>query len=526
MKGLYNTHLGYVIIFYRRETSVNVLLVYPKYPDTFWSFTISLRFVNKKAGFPPLGLLTIASMMPVEWRKKLVDMNVESLTDAHIEQADYVFISAMIVQEQSVNEVIRRCKEKGKKVIAGGPLFTSQHQKTEGVDIVFIGEVEDTFSCFLSDLKAGCLKSRYESSEKPLLDRTPLPDWSLVDLKNYATPCIQYSRGCPYLCDFCDIRIMFGQKPRVKTKQQFIHELECLYRAGWKGTVFIVDDNFIGNKQKIKELLLEVIEWQEKHGFPFQFSTQTDITLGADDEFLELMSKANFFQVFIGVETPSEESLKECSKGQNVRCDVGKAIRNIQKKGINVLIGIIVGFDQDCHYTSSRYGNIFDAIIGSVQEWGTPAVMAGILSVLPGTELEQRLAKEKRLLPNRANGENADFLTFIPTIPAEELVAGYHKILTTIYSPKNYYERVKTFLGHYHPTVRRKGVNIKDIRAFLLSILVIGFSKSGYYFWKMLLETLMKKPKALPEAIGSSIWHVHFRGVVKRITSHHEAGKI
>lgn len=503
---------------------MKALLVYPEYPETFWSFKGSLWFINKKAGFPPLGLLTIARMLPQEWDKKLVDTNVKPLTDEHIDWADYVFISAMIVQEPSVNKVIKRCKEKRKKVVAGGPLFTSQHQETQGVDHFIIGEAENIFSDFLSDLKQDRAKRRYESSAKPCLEKTPLPDWSLVNLREYATACIQYSRGCPYLCEFCDIRIMFGQKPRVKSNEQFVKELDYLYRAGWKGPVFIVDDNFIGNKPKIRKLLPHIIEWQEKNRHPFQFLTEADITLGEDEKILNLMSKANFSQVFIGIETPSEESLQECSKNQNIKINIGEAIRKIQNAGIDVMGGMIVGFDDDALYKNPKYVNIFEAITGSVQEWGIPVVMAGILSVLPGTDLEQRLKKEGRLLES-TNGENADSLTFVSTIPPDELRSGYHYILKTIYSGKAYYERIKTFISHYNPTVKRKGINATDIKAFLLSIFIIGFSKNGYHFWRAFIKTLFKKHRALPEMISLAIWHIHFKNVAKRIISNHEAEK-
>lgn len=492
-----------------------VLMVYPEYPDTFWSFKKALPYTGKKAVFPPLGLLTVASMLPASWEKKVIDLNVVKLKDSHIEWADVVMVSAMIVQEDSAEKVIKRAKAADKTVIAGGPLFTNQEQETEGVDHFVLGEAEVTLPPFLEDLARGEAGHRYEQgSEWPSLEQTPLPDWSLITLNNYTSMPIQNSRGCPHKCEFCDIRIMFGQKPRLKSGEKLVLELQHLYDAGWRGTVFIVDDNFIGNIPKIKAALPKIVDWQNEHGYPYKIMAEADIRLAEHPELMALMSSANFYKVFIGIETPSQESLKECAKIQNIRINPLEAVQTIMNYGMAVMIGVIVGFDAD-----AERKDIFDDHISYIRELGTPAAMVGLLSVLPMTDLEERLRKEGRLL-ERSRGENAGQLTFIPTIPAEKLIAGYHRVLKEIYSPKVYYQRVEEFLRHYRPTVRKSvgRHNLRDVRAFFISTYKIGlFSRNAYRYWRLLFKVLTTKPKAFSETVELVIWGCHFEAVTHRI---------
>ncbi len=495
---------------------MKVIMVYPWYPDTFWSFRKALPFAGKKAVFPPLGLLTVASMLPDSWETRLIDLNVKKLRDSDLEWADVVMVSAMIVQEESAVEVINLAKKLGKIVIAGGPLFTNQGEETKEVDYFVLGEAEVTLAPFLRDFIRGEAKHRYEQNGVwPSLEETPLPDWSLIDFKSYTSMAIQNSRGCPHRCEFCDIRIMFGQRPRLKSAEQLIAEFQNLYDAGFRGTIFIVDDNFIGNIPRIKAILPLLIEWQEEHGYPFKIMTEADIRLAEHPDLMALMSVANFYKIFIGIESPSKESLQECAKLQNVKVNPLKAVQTIMSYGMAVMIGVIVGFDAD-----AKREDIFEDHIRYIKELGTPAAMVGLLSVLPKTDLEKRLRKEGRLL-ERSRGENGGQLTFIPTMPAEKLIAGYHKVLLDIYSPKVYYKRVEEFLKHYHPTVRKsvRLGNISDVRAFFVSIFRIGiFSRNSYYYWKLLIKVLITKPKAFSETVELVIWGWHFQAVAARIT--------
>ena len=308
---------------------MKILLVYPRYPDTFWSFRHALKFLSKKASFPPLGLLTVAAMLPGEWEKRLVDLNVSSLSDENIKWADYVFLSAMVVQKDSAKEVIARCNSLKTRVVAGGPLFTTGYEEFEGVDHFVLGEAETTLQPFLADLAEGRPQPVYSSNERPDISKTPIPMWSLINMKHYSAMSLQYSRGCPFDCDFCDIIVLNGHRPRTKDSQQTVDELEVLYRYGWRGSLFIVDDNFIGNKKKLKiETLPAMIEWSKKKKYPFTFFTEASINLADDEKLMELMAEAGFNRVFIGIETPNEDSLVECNKVQNRNRDLAAAEEN------------------------------------------------------------------------------------------------------------------------------------------------------------------------------------------------------
>jgi radical SAM superfamily enzyme YgiQ (UPF0313 family) len=420
---------------------MKILMVYPRYPDTFWSFRHALKFISKKASFPPLGLLTVASMLPAEWEKKLVDLNVKALSNADLKWADLVFISAMVVQKESAIDVIARCRGLGIKVVAGGPLFTTGYEEFEGIDHFVLGEAEVTLPLFLADLAAGQPKKLYLSGERPDINRTPLPMWSLIDMKQYSGMSMQYSRGCPFDCDFCDIIVLNGHEPRTKGRQQMIDELDALYHSGWRGSLFIVDDNFIGNKNKLKkETLPAMIEWSKRKKYPFLFFTEASINLADDDELMELMAEAGFNRVFIGIETPNEDSLVECNKLQNKNRDLAASVKKIQNRGFEVMGGFILGFDNDP-------ASIFSKQIRFIQQTGIVTAMVGLLNAPKGTKLYKRLKKEDRLLDD-FTGDNTDYsLNFVPKMKIENLMAGYKNVLDTIYSPRQYYERVVNFLN-------------------------------------------------------------------------------
>ena len=493
---------------------MKILLVYPHYPDTFWSFRHALKIISKKAAFPPLGLLTVAAMLPEGWQKKLVDMNVTLLSDDDLKWADYVFLSAMVVQRQSVKEVIGRCQELGTKIVAGGPLFSTGYDEFEGVDHFVLGEAEVTLPQFLEDLANGNPKHIYFSNERPELEKTPLPLWSLINMKQYSSMNIQYSRGCPFNCDFCDIIILNGHKPRTKTKAQLIEEMEVLYRQGWRGSLFIVDDNFIGNKKKLKaEILPTIIEWMEKKRYPFNLFTEASINLADDEELMRLMVKAGFDRVFVGIETPNEKSLIECNKLPNKNRDMVEAVKKIQNHGFEVQGGFIVGFDNDPI-------TIFKNQISFIQKSGIVTAMVGLLDAPRGTRLYQRLKKENRLL-KASTGDNTDCsINFIPKMKLETLIDGYKHILDTIYSPKQFYERIKTFLKEYRPPqriVHVRSVRFYHLKAFIKSIWFLGVKEKGRrYYWQLFVSTLLKRPKSLPICLTLAVYGFHFRKIAEQ----------
>jgi radical SAM superfamily enzyme YgiQ (UPF0313 family) len=491
---------------------MNILLIYPKHPDTFWSFKYALRFVSKKSAFPPLGLLTVAAMLPVSWDKRLVDLNVRTVTDAELVWADYVFLSAMSIQRASAKEIIGRCNALRVKVVAGGPLFTSYSEEFEGVDHLVLNEAEVTLPLFLDDLKRGTPEHRYTTHQWADIQTTPAPLWNLVNLKHYSSMNIQYSRGCPYDCEFCDITVLYGRIPRTKSKDQILAELDGLYARGWNGSVFFVDDNFIGNKKKLKaELLPALVEWRQRHRHPFTLSTEASINLSDDEELMRLMVQAGFSQVFVGIESPHEESLIESRKSQNRHRDLIACVRKMQRFGLEVQAGFIVGFDSDP-------ASIFERLIEFIQESGIATAMVGLLNAPKGTRLYQRLLREGRML-NVISGDNTDFsLNFLPHMNREALLTGYKKIVETIYSPKQYHARVKRFLKQYQPHQGKVfRVQVIHLKAFAKSLVVLGvIAKERVYYWRLLFWSLFRRPRLFPLAVSLSIYGFHFRKVFER----------
>jgi radical SAM superfamily enzyme YgiQ (UPF0313 family) len=493
---------------------LKILLVYPKYPDTFWSFKHALKFIMKKAAFPPLGLLTIASMVPEAWEKRAIDMNVKTLTDKDIKWADYVFISAMVVQGDSAKEVIRRAKKLGIKTVAGGPLFTTDPERFQEVDHLILNEAEITLPQFLSDLANGNPRKIYSTTEHPSITNTPAPMWSLINIKKYSSMALQYSRGCPFNCEFCDITYLDGHLPRTKDKQQIIGELDAIFSRGWRGPVFIVDDNFIGNKKKLKsETLPAIIEWQERKKYPFSFFTEVSINLADDNELIHLMSKAGFNRVFVGIETPNEASLNECNKNQNTSRDLVANVKTLQNEGFEVMAGFILGFDNDT-------ATIFKSQINFIQKTGIVSAMVGLLNAPRGTKLYQRLKKEDRLLKDDFTGDNMDYsLNFKPKMNRDALINGYRNVLNTIYAPKQYYERIKTLLREYKPKAKAgiSQIHWHLIPGLLNTVWFLGIWEKGrFYFWRLFASTLVKRPRVFPMFVTLAAYGYHFRKVARK----------
>jgi len=495
---------------------VNVLLAYPRYPDTFWSFKHALNFVRSKAAFPPLGLLTVAAMLPAGWSKKMVDLNVKSLTEADLDWADLVFISGMVVQRKSADELIARCRAKGLTIVAGGPLFTHLYQEIQGVDHFIVGEAEEVLPLFLDDLQRGNPKPVYRAEGHPDLTQTPTPMWDLIDFGDYRSLSVQFSRGCPFDCDFCDVVVLFGRRPRFKRPAQVIAELDSLFRLGWRGSVMLVDDNFIAHKAKTKELLREVIAWQRVHGRPFNFITQASVNLADDPDMLSLMAQANLDTVFLGIESPALESLKECHKRQNQNRDLVDSVKTIQGYGLDVSGGFIIGFDSDPP-------SIFDDQVRFIEQAGIPTAMIGLLSVAPGTRLYRRMRAQGRLL-GLCSGDNAmdeSALNFIPKMNREKLMAGYRSVLSRLYEPKAYYRRVVTFLRQCGQSWSRKNsprrsITRQDPVAALRIMWRLGVRERGRRaFWVFLTRVGLTRPAKLPLAMHFAATGYHLRRITE-----------
>lgn len=486
---------------------MKTLLIYPEYPATFWSFKYALKFIHKRAALPPLGLLTIGAMLPKEWPKRLVDVNVEKLTEKDLAWADCVFISGMVVQRESAREIIARCKEANLKIIAGGPLFTNEYDAFEDVDHFVLNEAELTLPLFLADLEQGKARHMYKTSEFCDIRRTPAPLWELMDFKQYASMSIQFSRGCPFNCDFCNVTALFGHRPRIKTAEQIIAELDGLYDQGWRGQVFFVDDNFIGNKGYLRNHLLPaLIQWQKvRKGVPF--NTEASVNLADDEPLMEMMVQAGFDAVFIGIETPNEESLAECNKKQNKNRDLLESVKRMQRAGLQVTGGFIVGFDSDTP-------SIFQRQIDFIQKSGIVTAMVGLLNAPPGTRLYERMRKEGRLIDS-ITGDNADGTTnILPRMGLDVLREGYGNLMQHIYSPEHYYKRAMTFLREYKRPKVRTPLDFQRLLAVLRSSIRLGiFGRERFQYWKIMIWTLFRRPGLLPLNVTLAIYGHHFRKI-------------
>ena len=490
---------------------MKILLVSPTTPGTFWSFKHVLRFVAKKAAFPPLGLLTVAAMLPRDWELRVVDLNVRRLNDYDLRWADYVFLSAMIVHQESVREIAARCAALDRRIIAGGPLFTTGHENFPEIPHFVLGEAEKIMPEVIADLQRGSLAPVYRAPAFPELNETPIPRWDLIELRHYVTMAAQFSRGCPFDCEFCDIIVMNGRVPRTKSPEQFVAELEALRVRGWKDMVFVVDDNFIGNKARTRALLHAMIAWRERTKPLMGFLTEASINLADDADLRALMVAAGFRKVFVGIETPSAASLDECRKRQNSGRDLVAAVQVLQKSGLEVMGGFIVGFDSDTN-------DIFKEQFDFIQRSGVVTAMVGLLTALPQTRLHQRLKHENRLVADSSGNNTSATLNFHPRLDREFLESGYRELMRRLYEPRNYYRRIRTFLKNHQPTSGRLRLSWADVSAFLKSFWLLGIWHRGRFsYWWFFLTTLVRRPRQFRVAIELAIIGHHFRHVAARL---------
>jgi radical SAM superfamily enzyme YgiQ (UPF0313 family) len=490
---------------------MNVLLISPATPPTFWSFRHVLRLASRRSAFPPLGLLTVAAMLPADWNLRLIDLDVSRLQDSDLDWADWVLLSGMIIHADSCHAVASRCAARGKPVIAGGPLFTTGSEQFPEIGHFVLGEAENVMPRLVGDMIAGTVRERYESDVKPDLARTPIPRWDLIRFKDYVMTSVQFSRGCPFDCEFCDIIVMYGRTPRAKAPEQVLGELDALVDAGWRESIFIVDDNFIGHKTKAKALLRALIDWRRRRGVRIPFTTEASLNLVDDEELLSLMVQAGFKKVFFGIETPVAESLAECGKIPNSGRDLAAAVKTIQRSGIEVMGGFIVGFDSD-------EPNVFERQLAFIQETGIVTAMVGLLNALPKTRLFTRLSAEGRIL-RQTTGNNLDaVLNFVPKLDCDVLLDGYRSLVKRLYSPGPYYRRAMTFLRTYRREGPRARPSRTDIGAFLKSLWVLGVRSRGRRaYWSFFLRSLLFHRRKFAEAMNLAILGHHFRKVAATI---------
>jgi len=489
---------------------MNVLLISPEFPDTFWSFTHALKFVRRSAAYPPLGLLTVAALLPQAWSKRLVDLNIRGLTGEDLRWADLAFVTAMGVQRHPVRRVIDRCHQQGLPVVAGGPLFTAEPEAFADVEHLVLHEAELTLPLFLDDLAEGRPQRVYASSDFADIRATPIPLWELADLDRYAAMSVQYSRGCPFHCEFCSVTALLGHRPRVKSADQVIAELDALYARGWRASVFFVDDNFIGNTRHLKgELLPRLIGWQESRR-RLPFFTEASINLADDRELVEMMVAAGFESVFVGIETPNEAGLQETRKQQNRDRDLLGDVKRLQRAGLEVQGGFIVGFDSDPP-------GIFQRQIEFIQKSGIVTAMVGLLQASPGTRLHERLGREGRLVGESGGDNVAATTNVVPAMGLERLLEGYQEILRSIYAPQQYYRRLRTFLREYRLPPLRAKLPLQHRLAFFRAAYHLGVvGRERFQYWRTLVWTLCTRPRSLPLAITLAIYGHHFRKICER----------
>ena len=495
---------------------MNALLVYPQFPETYWSFKHALRFVGKRAAQPPLGLMTVAALLPAGWKKRLVDTNVERLRDRDLAWADVVFLSGMHIQRGPLVGIVERCRARGLRTVVGGPIASSLSPAELKADHVVIGEAETLIAGLARDLEEGTAKPVYQAAERPEMETSPLPDLSLIKMNRYSTMVVQYSRGCPFNCEFCDIIEIYGRRPRTKAIAQVLAELNQLRAAGWRESVFIVDDNFIGNKARAKELLKALIEWRSQSKTSFDFITEASLNLADDVELMQLMKDAGFTSVFLGIETPDESGLIASNKLQNTRRSLLDSVATIQSYGMQVMGGFILGFDTDGE-------DIFDRMVDFIQKSGIPIAMVGLLQAMPGTQLFRRLWKEGRIVDAGHGDNTCDKLNFLPNMDAAKLVEGYRSVLKRIYSSSAYYERVKLYLSRTQPkggerVSRQRWLTRDNARAFVTSIIRQGvFGRQRWSYWKFLLTVAVRYRHCVGAAMTLAVMGYHFQVMTRRL---------
>ncbi|HEX3475592.1 MAG TPA: B12-binding domain-containing radical SAM protein [Kofleriaceae bacterium] len=502
-------------------------MVAPQFPVSYWGFEYALEFTGKKAANIPLALLTVAALFPDHYDVRLLDMRLRPLQTSDLEWADIVFVSAMTIQRGQVEWISARCREVGVPIVLGGPYANSLSSEISCVDHILVGEVEDTFATFLADWEAGSAARLYQEPPRPSLHGSPVPRYDLLDIHQYQMMATQFSRGCPFNCEFCDVTKIYGRVPRTKTNAQVISEFDRLYELGWRGNLFIVDDNFIGNRRDTMRLLPAIAEWQKQRGYPFRLNTEASVNLASSEQIMDAMVEAGFVTVFVGIETPTSRALSTTKKVQNVKAGVDmfllESVKKLQHKGLEVTAGFIVGLDDEPDH-------IFQAMVDFIEAAGIQRAMVGLLNALPRTDLYHRLEREGRLL-EVTTGNNIDTqLNFIPQMDPEVLVAGYKLVISKIYdqSLENYFERTLAMyerLNTRTPAYRlarapAAGGIAKTILAYAGRVLDPRIlAHKGASIARFLGTTAIKYPRLLRHALASVAVGYHLERVTADIVA-------
>jgi radical SAM superfamily enzyme YgiQ (UPF0313 family) len=483
---------------------LRTLLVNPEFPDSYWSARQCLPFVRRRCLLPPLGLITVAALLPEDWECRLVDLAVEPLTDDALRWADVVMITGMLVQRESLHDVLARCRRLGVRTVVGGPYATALPEDLDEADHVVVGKGEELVPLLAGDLASGRARHLYRETGKPDLSAAPLPRYDLLKPDAYYNMALQFSRGCPFTCEFCDIIVMYGRRPRTKTGAQVIAELEAIRATGFSGDVFFVDDNFIGNKKAVREVLPQIGEWRRRTGATLEFYTEASINIADDPGLIGLMTSSGFRAIFIGIETPSPEALRETKKLQNLKRDMAEQVHDILGQGLSVWAGFILGFDNDGP-------DIFDRMIEFVQRAAIPYAMVGMLIALPNTPLHRRMEEEGRLRDD-VPGDQFGLTNVVTTLPTPEMIAGYRRVLETLYDPDVFFERCRESLLRWRPAeASRRLPPLRDVIAGLRSIRAQGID--GPYrraYWRFISWVVRNRPSRLPRALAQAACGHHY----------------
>jgi len=498
------------------QKKTKCLLIHPKFsPYSFWNFVEVSKIVGAKYQAAPLGLMTVAALLPQEWEIKLIDTNVEPLLDEHFEWADLVFTGGMLPQQIGILDIINLSHQRNKPVFVGGPDPTSQPHLYQSADYLVLGEGEVTIPIFLNDLANGSKSGEYVTSEYADMTRAVVPRFDLINFDNYIHLNIQFTRGCPFNCEFCDIIELYGRKPRSKTPEQMVKEIQTLYDLNYRGHIDIVDDNFIGNKKQVKETLRAIKEWSKLNNYPFYYGTEASINLADDDELLQLMRDVDFRLVFTGLETPEDDVLEKVNKKINMNRSVVEATKKISSYGMVVNAGFIVGFDNENGQTAKRMNEF-------IQDTGICVAMLGLMYALPNTKLTKRLQQEGRLFEefsiftdNKTQIDQASSgLNFITLRPRKDILRDFINVISYIYKPEHYYERVISTCLNLKVTNKYKHnfkMTFNNLRSFSRIVRKVGFNRTtGKSFWKMFFTVILKNPKAIEWGVSLSAMFIHF----------------
>jgi len=472
---------------------------------TYWGFQHAVPLAGRRTAFPPLGLISVAACLPRDWEYRLVDLNARPLADADILWADAVLTGGMRIQGPSIHEVVRRAARLERLSVVGGPCCYADPDEYADADLVFVGEIEGREAQLVEAMRGarpGASLRIDAPTQRPDVGQVPIPRFDLLRMEDYASMSLQYSRGCPFLCEFCDIIEIFGRRPRSKSPQQVIRELSALHELGWRGAVFFVDDNFIGNKPAVKELLPEVAAWQSAREFPFDLYTEASVNLAADEALVDSMVDAGFSSVFLGLESPSPDSLVGAAKKQNLRMDMGESVQRLITAGLEVMGGFIVGFDEDSPA-------IFELQRRFIMDAGIPLAMVGLLGALPGTQLWRRLEREGRLR-HHWDGDNFDRPNFDPAMDEETLLVGYRRLLAELYSPEAYYARCRSFIDRAPGLPGRKVRGRSDFVTVGRTIVAAGMlGEARGELWKLAQHTVRRAPQHVRWMVAKAVHGEH-----------------